>query len=75
MKHAKSIRSLCKLNGHFIILHKRILIKLCQICSSSAVINVVYVNSNYILAVNIKFCITNFSTGIGHSKQFMNGQL
>ena len=34
MRHEKSIRSLCQLNGYLIIiiLHKRILIKLCQIC-------------------------------------------
>ena len=40
MRHEKSIRSLCQLNGYLIIiiLHKRILI--CQICLSSAVRNV-----------------------------------
>ena len=34
MRHEKSIRSLCQLNGYLIIiiLRKRILIKLCQIC-------------------------------------------
>ena len=39
MRHEKSIRSLCKLNGYLIIiiLHKRILIKLCQMCLSSAI--------------------------------------
>ena len=42
MRHAKSIRSLCQLNGHLIILHKRILIKLCQICLPSVVRNEVY---------------------------------
>ena len=42
MGHEKSIRSLCQLNGYLIIiiLHKRILIKLCQICLSSAARNV-----------------------------------
>ena len=42
MRHEKSIGSLCQLNGYLIIiiLHKRILIKLCQICLSSAVRNV-----------------------------------
>ena len=47
-----------------IILHKRIFIKLCQICLSSAIRNVVWVNLYFMLAVNIKFCIANFSTGI-----------
>ena len=42
MRHEKSIRSRCQLNGYLIIiiLHKRILIKLCQICLSFAVRNV-----------------------------------
>ena len=42
MRHEKSIRSLYQLNGYLIIiiLHKRILITLCQICLSSAVRNV-----------------------------------
>ena len=66
MRHEKSIRSLCQLNGYLIIiiLHKRILIKLCQICLSSTVRNVVLVNLYFMLAVNIKFCIANFSPGI-----------
>ena len=73
MMHEKSIRSLCQLNGYLsiIILHKRILIKLCQICLSSAVRNVVLVNLNFMLAVNIKFCIANFSTGIPFKIHFL----
>ena len=58
MRHEKSIRSLCQLNGYLIIIipHKRILIKLCQVCvSSRAVRNVVKINLYFMLAVNIKF--------------------
>ena len=56
MRHKKSIRSLCQLNGYLIIiiLHKRILIKLCQICLSSAVRNVAEVNLYFMLVVNIR---------------------
>ena len=63
MRHEKSIRSPCQLNGYLIILHKRILIKLCQICLYSAVRIVVSINLYFMLAVNIKFCIATFSTG------------
>ena len=67
-----SIRSLCQLNGHFIILHKRILIKTmsdlfafrCQPCS--------YVNIFFImLAVNIKICIPSFSPGMPFKIHFL----
>ena len=55
MRHEKSIRSLCQLNGYLIIiiLHKRILIKLCQ------------TGGQY------KFCIANFSTGIPFKIHFL----
>ena len=71
MRHEKSLRSLCQLNGYLIIiiLHKRILIKLCQICLSSAVSNVVQVN--FMLTMNIKFCIANFSTGMPFKIHFL----
>ena len=73
MRHEKSFRSLCQLNGYLIIiiLHKRILIKLCQICLSSAVRNVVKVHLYLMLAVNIKFCIANFSKGIPFKIPFL----
>ena len=54
MKHAKSVRSLCQLNGH-LFLHKRTLI-LFAFCQKWCVRNCLF----SMLAVKIKFYFTNF---------------